>query len=94
MQTYLVAYDISDPKRLRQVALACQDYGHRHQRSVFICTLPAKKWVDLSNRLAEIIKPDEDRVVLIPLCGQCVKRIRTLGCSADIPNQSDTVLII
>ena len=35
MDSYLVAYDISDPKRLRKVATACEDFGMRKQYSVF-----------------------------------------------------------
>jgi hypothetical protein len=31
MDTYLVAYDICDPKRLRKVARACEDFGLRRQ---------------------------------------------------------------
>ncbi|HYH64773.1 MAG TPA: CRISPR-associated endonuclease Cas2 [Urbifossiella sp.] len=33
MDSYLVCYDISDPKRLRKVARACEDYGYRHSTS-------------------------------------------------------------
>ena len=37
MDTYLVAYDISNPKRLRKVARTCEDFGLRRQFSVFFC---------------------------------------------------------
>jgi CRISPR-associated protein Cas2 len=33
METWLVAYDIADPKRLRRVARACEDFGLRKQFS-------------------------------------------------------------
>jgi CRISPR-associated protein Cas2 len=36
VDTYLVAYDIADPRRLRKVARACEDFGMRRQFSVFI----------------------------------------------------------
>lgn len=40
---YLVAYDISDPKRLKKVASLLEGYGYRIQLSVFICRLtPAR----------------------------------------------------
>ncbi len=29
MDSYLVCYDISNPKRLRKVAHACEDFGYR-----------------------------------------------------------------
>ena len=41
MDTYLVCYDISDPKRLRKVAQTCEDFGVRRQFSVFLCRLTA-----------------------------------------------------
>jgi CRISPR-associated protein Cas2 len=31
MDSYIVAYDIADPKRLRKVATACEDFGTRKQ---------------------------------------------------------------
>jgi len=39
MDSYLVAYDICNPKRLRKVALTCEDFGIRRQYSVFFCRL-------------------------------------------------------
>ena len=41
MDSYIVSYDISDPKRLRKVATACEDFGVRKQLSVFLCRLSA-----------------------------------------------------
>ena len=35
--TYIVSYDIADPKRLRKVFRVCQDYGNHLQYSVFEC---------------------------------------------------------
>ena len=37
MESWIVSYDISDPKRLRRVATACEDFGVRKQLSVFLC---------------------------------------------------------
>ncbi len=31
MDSYLVCYDISNPKRLRKVAKTCEDFGYRKQ---------------------------------------------------------------
>ena len=38
MDSYIVAYDISDLKRLRKVAAACEDFGCRKQYAVFCST--------------------------------------------------------
>jgi CRISPR-associated protein Cas2 len=69
MDSYLVCYDISDPKRLRRVARSCEDYGYRKQLSVFLCRLSATDFVRLRSRLYDIIKLDADQVLFIPLCG-------------------------
>ena len=44
---YLVAYDISDDKRLREVAKLMEAYGKRVQRSVFECSLSKQRLADL-----------------------------------------------
>jgi CRISPR-associated protein Cas2 len=36
---YLVAYDIRDDRRLRQIASCMEGYGERIQYSVFVCDL-------------------------------------------------------
>ena len=51
MDSYLVAYDISDAKRLRKVAQACEDFGFRRQYSVFLCRLNGRDLVRLKARL-------------------------------------------
>jgi CRISPR-associated protein Cas2 len=67
MDTYLVAYDICDPKRLRRVAQTCEDYGLRRQYSVFLCRLTATDLVKLKSRLYDLIDLQEDQVLFIPL---------------------------
>ena len=44
---YLVSYDISDPKRLRQVHKTVKDFGWPMQYSVFICDVDAVEMVML-----------------------------------------------
>ena len=64
MDTYLVAYDICDPKRLRKVAKICEDFGMRRQYSVFLCRLAAVDVVRLKSRLYDVINLDRDQVCL------------------------------
>lgn len=54
MDSWIVSYDISDPKRLRKVARACEDYGVRKQLSVFLCRLSATDFVKLRCRLYDL----------------------------------------
>lgn len=65
--TYIVSYDIADPKRLRKVFRICQDFGNHLQYSVFECDLSDVEKVDLESRLKEAIHQQEDQVLLIEL---------------------------
>ena len=94
MDSYIVAYDISDPKRLRRVATACEDYGYRRQLSVFLVRLSATDFVRLRNRLFELIKHDEDQVLFIPLCARCVGAIESLGRPTEPADAKDVVLVV
>ncbi len=94
METYLVCYDISDPKRLRRVATACEDYGYRRQLSVFLCRVSAADFVRLRNRLYEIIKQDEDQVLFIPVCARCVGGMEALGRPTEPAEGRDVVVVV
>jgi CRISPR-associated protein Cas2 len=65
--TYLVCYDITEPKRLRRVFKLCKNYGNHLQYSVFECDLNPAERVGLETRLAELIKHDEDQVMFVSL---------------------------
>ncbi|ATO32432.1 CRISPR-associated endonuclease Cas2 [Dickeya dianthicola] len=52
----LITYDVSledanGPRRLRQLAKICLDYGVRVQYSVFECDIDAAQWVVLRQKL-------------------------------------------
>ncbi|MFO0881795.1 MAG: CRISPR-associated endonuclease Cas2 [Gemmataceae bacterium] len=94
MDSYLVCYDISDPKRLRRVATACEDHGYRWQLSVFLCRLSKTDFVRLRSRLYEIIKHDEDQVLLLPLCAGCVNKMEAIGRPAEPADGKDVVMVV
>jgi CRISPR-associated protein Cas2 len=79
MDSYLVAYDISNPKRLHKVARACEDFGLRRQYSVFLCRLTACDLVWLKARLNDVIDLGQDQVLFIPLCSRCAAQIEAFG---------------
>ena len=93
MDSWIVAYDISDPKRLRQVAKACEDFGYRKQKSVFLCRVSATDLVRLRTRLYDIISLDQDQVLFIPLCGKCVNGIEALGRPTGPATAQDNVIV-
>jgi CRISPR-associated protein Cas2 len=94
MDSYIVSYDVSDPKRLRKVATACEDFGVRKQYSVFLCRLTATDFVRLRSRLYDLIDLQEDQVLFIPLCGKCVNRIEALGRPTEAADARDVVVVV
>jgi CRISPR-associated protein Cas2 len=94
MDSWIVAYDISNPKRLRKVATCCEDFGVRKQLSVFLCRLSATDFVRLRSRLYELIHLEEDQVLFIPLCGKCVQQIEALGRPTEPADARDVVVVV
>jgi CRISPR-associated protein Cas2 len=93
MATYLVAYDICHPKRLRKVAHTCEDFGFRRQYSVFLCRLTTLDLVRLKSRLYDIINLQEDQVLFIPLCNRCAEQIEALGLPIEGHDAKDVVIV-
>jgi len=81
LQSYLITYDISDAKRLRNVFEAMRDVGDHLQFSVFRCELTASALVELRDRLGSIINHAEDQVLIVDLGprdgrgGACIESI-------------------
>lgn len=65
--TYIVCYDISDPKRLRRVFKVCRNYGNHLQFSVFECDLNQSEKVELERKLREVMNLKEDQALFIAL---------------------------
>ena len=94
MQSYLVCYDIADPKRLRKVASICEDFGYRKQYSVFLVRLSATDWIRLRTRLYDAINLSHDQVLCIPICGTCLDKIEALGRPTNPPTATDIVMVV
>ena len=93
MDTYLVAYDICEPKRLRKVAHTCEDFGQRRQYSVFMCRLSTKDLVRLKSRLYDIIDLKVDQVIFVPLCNRCAAAIESIGKPVEKYDAKDVVIV-
>jgi CRISPR-associated protein Cas2 len=94
MDSWIVAYDISNPKRLRKVATCCEDFGVRKQFSVFLCRLSATDFVRLRSRLYDLIYLEEDQVLFIPLCGKCVQQIEAIGRPTEPADARDVIVVV
>ncbi len=93
MQTYLVCYDIADPKRLRRVADCCEDFGYRKQLSVFLCRLSPTEYVRFRNRLYYLIDHQEDQILFVPLHESNLKQLEVLGRPMELDEQKNVVIV-
>ena len=75
----IVAYDITDAKRLARVAHVCEDYGVRVQYSIFECRLDETEFADFWLKLLEEIDEDDDRLVAYKIDARCSKETLTAG---------------
>jgi len=70
----LLSYDVREEKRLRKVAKTLEGYGTRIQYSVFRCHLTDRQLERLRWELTRIMS-EEDSLLIIALCSQCVSKI-------------------
>ncbi len=85
-QTYVVTYDICEPKRLRRVHRILLGYGERLQYSVFRCELSDREVVELRGRLSEVIHHREDQVLFVdvgPAAGKAREAFAAIGRAYD-----------
>jgi CRISPR-associated protein Cas2 len=64
---YLVAYDIREDRRLRNIATCMEGYGERIQYSVFVCDLSDQEAVLMRGDVEARMKHSEDSVMIINL---------------------------
>jgi CRISPR-associated protein Cas2 len=62
---YLVAYDVSSPKRWRRVVKQVKKLGRRVQYSVFLCRATPRRIRRLEEQLRAIMNPSEDRLMIV-----------------------------
>jgi CRISPR-associated protein Cas2 len=75
----LMACDIADPKRLRRVPFAGEDFGLRVQKSLVECGLEEDRFSALWSRLTELIDPAEDCLAACVLDAASSPRRRAAG---------------
>jgi CRISPR-associated protein Cas2 len=65
--SYLVCYDITDEKRLRNVFKVMRNFGDHLQYSVFECQLTPTDLVRCRAELSKIIHHEQDQVLFVDL---------------------------
>jgi CRISPR-associated protein Cas2 len=92
---WLVAYDIRDDVRLRQVHDVVRSHGDRLQYSVFLCDLTPIEKIGLQSALRDVVNQKADSVVFIDL-GEpdrpSAATIEFMGVSSALPG-SGTVIV-
>ncbi len=83
---HLVAYDVCDPARLRKVGRIMKGYGERKQFSVYCCYLTDRGRERLRWEIKKIMK-DEDELLMIELCENCVKRLKSTHAKGAWPDE-------
>ena len=80
----LITYDVNTEtgegrKRLRKVAKACEDNGHRVQNSVFECEMDAGQLLRLKDRLVRIIEKEKDSLRFYELGNNYKSKVEHFG---------------
>ncbi|GAB5046955.1 CRISPR-associated endonuclease Cas2 [Thermodesulfovibrio sp. TK110] len=74
---FIIAYDITDERRLAQVRYFLKGYSTGGQRSVYECFLLPEEVRFIISKLKRLINPYEDRVHIFRIDGHCI--VHTLG---------------
>lgn len=76
---HIVAYDISNPRRLKRVAKCCESFGVRIEKSVFESHLGNERFREFWEKLCDIADLNEDSLIAVPVCAACETGIRSAG---------------
>lgn len=80
----LVTYDVNTETRegqarLRKVALICQDYGQRVQKSVFECWVGPVQYEKMKQRLLKVVDQKQDSLRIYRLTEPREKYVEEFG---------------
>ncbi|MGI8794840.1 MAG: CRISPR-associated endonuclease Cas2 [Acidimicrobiales bacterium] len=92
---FLVTYDISDPKRWREVYDVVRSHGDRLQYSVYLCDLDGMEKIAMMTALRGVIDHHRDRVAIIDLGEPNSARggmIEFMGPSRPLPAQGPQIV--
>lgn len=94
---FLVAYDVQTvdrdgPRRLRQVAKACEGYGQRVQYSLFEVVCSRSQFASLATQLESIMDPSVDSIRIYPLEADGLERVIHLGRRRELPEDAGWIL--
>lgn len=91
--TYLITYDIADPKRLRRICRILEAYGTRVQYSVFECPIETRTLLQLWGILTQRISLKEDRLCAYPLDVRACEHTLRAGNMQEAARPGELVII-
>lgn len=89
-QLYLVAYDVRDPKRLRQTHRVLKEFSCGGQKSAFECYLTQLEHKELVERVEQCLDTDKDALLVIRLNNR--DNVSTLGIAVKPADELYTYL--
>jgi len=76
---YIITYDCASPKRLPKLLKTCRRYLNWVQNSVFEGDLTKSQFIELRNRLNQIIEKKDDSIIVFEIRNQEVVDKEILG---------------
>ena len=92
-RTYLVCYDVSEPKRLQRVHAKMLGYGEPAQYSVFVCDLSRKELAMMRADLDDQIDSSVDRIMVVDMGADGMDRVEFVGSRMERHRQEPAVII-
>jgi len=92
---YLVTYDIADDRRWRAVFRLMHGYGEWLQLSVFQCRLSRARYVELTQKLGDVMSRTEDSVMIVDVgvAESASPRLHFLGKRGYAPIERKAIVI-
>lgn len=78
----VIAYDVEDDKKRRNVVKLLQPWGVRVNKSVFECFVSDVELKKIKAKLKKVVKKWEDVILFYPLCRDCIDKRDSFGREA------------
>jgi len=82
----LITYDITEPKRLRNIHKFLKEFGINTQKSVFECDLDRPALKKIRNYCKNFLDLNTDSVRIYKICSRCINKVTLSGQGMKITN--------
>ncbi|MBF0154082.1 MAG: CRISPR-associated endonuclease Cas2 [Magnetococcales bacterium] len=90
---YVVCYDIIGNRRRARLATCLDGYGDRMQDSVFEAFLDQALFDKMVQHIKQHILPDQDSVLIYPLCAKCSGKVKRIGTPRPVPGEEKVYVV-